>query len=404
MKSPKITPLNAAAQLKSLEAALMVYKKKNRDQKAKLDGNTPERNAIGSYKKATEELIEKCKAMIAEYTIDPALQAPPAKKPRREEEPRHRKIIEIEPIEAVAESINSRVLTRFSNGWVTHGTAVEATGPTSTADTFPSLCDAAQDIIDQVEDVASKSNFSHSQLKWKVDCNGGPLNVSHLLALRDWLVTCDLMVANIQRKPTPVEKKVPAKTKAIKILVDGKLVTMDATMCIDARRDASMYPGCVENGMEPVKEVLTNRNGREKCISCGSAPRGQAMAARPDPEERPFLKDCKCPLSGAALELWMLKMTGDSEDIPQRGDDQLANHRLSLNPEILKVIGGAIKAASGHDIDTLLTPEIDRLQHTIHWALGRLYSMSSEDGSKYAESFQLLSKKLKETMDAVLDE
>ncbi|KAJ7121156.1 hypothetical protein C8R44DRAFT_920916 [Mycena epipterygia] len=279
--------------------------------------HSPERYAIGSYKKATKELIEKCKAMIAEF--------------------------EIEPIEAVAESINSRVLTRFSNGLVTHGTAVEATGPTSTADTFPSLRDAAQDIIDQVEDVASKSNLSHSQLKWKVDCNGGPLKVSHLLALRDWLLTCDLMVANIQRKPAPIEKKVLAKAKAIKILVDGKLVTMDATMCIDARRDASMYPGCIENGMEPVKEVLTNR----------------AMAARPDPEEHQFLKDCKCPLSGAALELWMLKMTGNFEDIPQRSDDQLANHRLSLNPKILKVIGSAIKAASGHDIDTLLTPEID---------------------------------------------
>lgn len=41
MKSPKITALNAAAQLKSLEAALLAYKKKNRDQKAKMDGSTP---------------------------------------------------------------------------------------------------------------------------------------------------------------------------------------------------------------------------------------------------------------------------------------------------------------------------------------------------------------------------
>lgn len=115
--------------------------------------------------------------------------------------------VEVEPVEAVAEAINGRVLTRFSNGWVTHGTAVEAKDATDTADTFPSLRDAAQDIIDQVEDVASKSNFSYSQLKWKVDCNGGPLKISHLLALRDWLVSCHLMVANIQRKPAPLEKK-----------------------------------------------------------------------------------------------------------------------------------------------------------------------------------------------------
>ncbi|KAJ7121700.1 hypothetical protein C8R44DRAFT_736475 [Mycena epipterygia] len=180
MKSPKITSHNAAAQLKSLEAALLAYKRKNQAQRAKLDGNTPgevlmqprlcakydrrcspERHA-GSYKKATEVLIEKCKVMIAESdTIDPALQAPPAKKTRREEEPHHRKIVEVEPVEAVAEAINGRVLTRFSNGWVTHGTAVEAKEATDTADMFPSLRDAAQDIIDQVEDVASKSNFSY---------------------------------------------------------------------------------------------------------------------------------------------------------------------------------------------------------------------------------------------------
>lgn len=180
---------------------------------------------------------------------------------------------------------------------------------------------------------------------------------------------------------------------------------------VEAALEHDGFRGCVENGMETVKEVLTNwvclpslfnskfnycipiitiiQNGREKCISCGvSAPRDQALAARPDPEEHPFLKDCKCPLSGAALELWMVKMTVDLEDIPQRGaDDKLANHRLALNLDILKVIGGAIKVASGHDIDTLLTPEVERLEHTIPWALGHLYSMSSKDGSAYAESF-----------------
>ncbi|KAJ7146654.1 hypothetical protein C8R44DRAFT_864393 [Mycena epipterygia] len=333
MKSPKITSHNAAAQLKSLEAALLAYKRKNQAQRAKLDGNTPgevlmqprlcakydrrcspERHA-GSYKKATEVLIEKCKVMIAEF--------------------------EVEPVEAVAEAINGRVLTRFSNGWVTHGTAVEAKEATDTADMFPSLRDAAQDIIDQVEDVASKSNFSYSQLKWKVDCDGGPLKISHLLALRDWLVGCDLMVANIQRKPAPLEKKVPVKPKAIKILVDGKLVTMNSKMFTMARNYASMYPGCVENGMEAVKAVLTNRNGREKCISC----------------------------------------------VPQRGgdgDDKLANHRLALNPDILKVIGGAIKVASGHDIDTLLTPEVELVGAYNSLGVGAL--------------------KLKETMDLVSQE
>ncbi|KAJ7899605.1 hypothetical protein B0H14DRAFT_3779620 [Mycena olivaceomarginata] len=56
------------------------------------------------------------------------------------------------------------------------------------------------------------------------------------------------------------------------------------------------------------------------------------------------------------------------------------------------------EVASGHDVESLLQPEMDRLEFTIHWALGRLHSMAFDDKSKYTESFSLLSKKLKETM------
>ncbi|KAJ7814041.1 hypothetical protein B0H13DRAFT_1925035 [Mycena leptocephala] len=84
--------------------------------------------------------------------------------------------------------------------------------------------------------------------------------------------------------------------------------------------------------------------------------------------------------------------------------NEVANRRLALNPDILKVIGGAIEVVSGLDVGSLLQPEMDRLEQTIHWALERLYSMAKEEDSDFARSFRLLDKKLAETMKAYLNE
>jgi hypothetical protein len=94
----------------------------------------------------------------------------------------------------------------------------------------------------------------------------------------------------------------------------------------------------------------------------------------------------------------MIKVTAGMAGVPQSGAEDVTARRLAFNPDTLKVIAGAIEVASGHDVESLLQPEMDRLEFTIHWALGRLQSMASDDKSKYTESFSLLSKKLKETM------
>ena len=106
--------------------------------------------------------------------------------------------------------------------------------------------------------------------------------------------------------------------------------------------------------------------------------------------DQPFLVDCKCPLRGAALELWMIKMTAGMSGIPQRGTQETANRRLAFNPDLLKVVAGAIEVASGLDVDGLLRPEVDRLQKTVLWALRRLHSLASEDEAAAAVSFPLL--------------
>jgi hypothetical protein len=99
----------------------------------------------------------------------------------------------------------------------------------------------------------------------------------------------------------------------------------------------------------------------------------------------------------------MIKMTADKEGIPQCSDD-VANRRLALNPDILQVIAGAMEAVSGHDVDTLLQPEMERLVYTALWALQRLHSIARSFNSDYAPSFVQLSQKLKKTMKAFIEE
>ncbi|KAJ7462433.1 hypothetical protein FB451DRAFT_1180723 [Mycena latifolia] len=293
--------------------------------------------------------------------IDTALnELPPAKRVRWAEGQRYRKI-------TVAELINGRMLSAFVNGWLAHCTAIESADQSSTADTFPALCDAAADIIDAVLNVADTSGFSHEQFQWKMTAADGRLEVCHLVALHDWLVSTNLMVGDIQKKPAPSAKK-------------GIFSPM--AQC-----------------------VRLSWGGREKCITCDTGPRGKALDNRPmSPRaDHPYLAGCKCPLRGAALELRIIKQTAWMKGIPQRGgDDDIKAGRLALNPDILKVIAGAIQVVSGHGIKTLLQPEEDRLEHPILWALDRLKAINED--SRFSRSFDLLAKKLRETLQLSVEE
>ncbi|KAJ7842030.1 hypothetical protein B0H14DRAFT_2586585 [Mycena olivaceomarginata] len=179
------------------------------------------------------------------------------------------------------------------------------------------------------------------------------------------------MVGNIQKKPAPAPQKSPKDHSDVTITHNGKRVKMTKKMLGDALMDPSMYPGFVEGGMDIIKEVLRNRNGRFKCITCdrGGA-RGKAINDRPIPPkaDHPYLEGCKFPLRGAALELWMIKVTAGMAGVPQSGEEDVTARRLAFNPDTLKVIAGAIEVASGHDV-------------------GRLHSMAFDDKSKYTESF-----------------
>ncbi|KAJ7075550.1 hypothetical protein B0H15DRAFT_806125 [Mycena belliarum] len=315
---------------------------------------------------------------VSDPPIDPSLEDGPPRKKSRGTGQTHRKIrnaneflppadsyhfpVVVDPMNTVKESITAPMLVKFTTAWLTHGSAVEAADGTTSADTFPSLRDSAIDIIDHVLDIADQSKFSLVQLKWTMEYESGELNLEHITALRDWLVNAELMIGDLQRKPV---KKVKDKDVTVRIMHEGKRVTMTPAMLLDARMDPSKYPGCVEGGMAPVLAVLKNR----------------------------------CPVRGAALELWMIKMTAGLDGVPQRGEGKKS--QLAFNPDLLKLVAAAIQAASGHDIGTLLQPQSARLRHTILWALEQLYEIWDEEGSQYADSFTLLAKKVNETFDAI---
>ncbi|KAJ6532614.1 hypothetical protein B0H19DRAFT_1081649 [Mycena capillaripes] len=438
MENSAITTVNAVEELEKAEKLLKDYKRKNANQKSKAGGSAtmgliqptlsgspndpvpppgqvndnlnapvapagtidqPRGNASGADNQGSTQMQGP--------PIDPSLmdsQGPSAKRPRTNQGPIHRKIgtlyylqlgvgfepftVEVDPMVCVTESINARMMSSFLIHWLKNGAAVESADPSSTADTFPELHDAASEIIDHISYVIEKNGLNEEELNWKLDADG-PLNTSHLVALQIWLVSCDLMVGNLQMKPSPAIKKVRRDDAPVEIINDGELIKMTPGMLIEARLDPVAYPGCVEAGLETVKAVFKNRAGRYKCITCdSSAPRGRGLEGRaiPPKADHPYLADCRCPLRGAALELWMIKMTGNNDNIPQRA------HR------------GAIEAASGHEVDTLLQPEIERLEHTVHWALKRLHSIASEQESEFTTSFPLLATKLTETMVAFENE
>ncbi|KAJ7728386.1 hypothetical protein B0H16DRAFT_1470557 [Mycena metata] len=338
--------------------------------------------------------------------IDPALkdsELPPAKKSRANDgQSMHRKIIEENPIDVVADAISPRMISTFTTHWRTYEIQLHKADPSMSAEGFEDLYEAATDIIDRVEHIVEKTGLSYAALKWNLKraTDGGPVQVSDVITLRQWLIASGAMVGDIPPAsvPAPAAKKVSTEP-TIKIWVDGKKRTMTSAMMTEARKDPKAYPGCVEAGMKTVAAVLKNRSGREKCVSCDSM-RGKALESRPapHPDDGEFLAQCKCPLRGAALELWMIKMTAEMDGIPQRGDDDMKNSRLAFNPDTLKLIAGAIQAVSGHEVETLLKPEVDRLELTVHWALKELTLYAARDDSQYAASFRYLLTQFKQTM------
>ncbi|KAJ7890726.1 hypothetical protein B0H13DRAFT_2531021 [Mycena leptocephala] len=200
-------------------------------------------------------------------SIDPSLiAAPPPKKPRNSSGPRHRKIVAEDPMGTIKDHITATMLANFVNKWLENATEVEATEGTRTADRFIDLRDSAVDIMEHVAEVAEQYGFSDEQLQWEIQYDGGAVNISHLTSLYDWLVATGVMIGNIQMKPAV--KKAGQSAHTVKIIDDGKTVTMTPARLTQARTNPSAFPGCVEVGLETIVEVLKNRNGNSKCFSC----------------------------------------------------------------------------------------------------------------------------------------
>ncbi|KAJ7729910.1 hypothetical protein B0H16DRAFT_1469785 [Mycena metata] len=258
----------------------------------------------------------------------------------------------------VADSIPGRIISAFTTAWHEDEIQVQKADPSLGAESFGNLYQAAIEIMDRVEYTAEKAGPSYEDLKWNITyTDGGAVQVSDLIALRQWLIASGAMVDDIQPASVPAlaVKKVSSEP-TIKIWVD-----MDNDFGDDDR--------------SPEGPQSVSWSGCERCVSCDSV-RGKALESRPapHPDDGEFLAQCKCPLQGAALELWMIKMTAEME--------------------------GAIQAVYGHQVETLLQPEVDRLEFAVHWALEELTLYAARDDSQYAASFPLLLTQFKQTMVA----
>jgi hypothetical protein len=95
----------------------------------------------------------------------------------------------------------------------------------------------------------------------------------------------------------------------------------------------------------------------------------------------------------------MIKVTTEMEGILQCGADDIKNRRLALNPDTLKLIASAIQVASGHEVDTLLRPEYEHLELTVHWALNQLtMHADAEDADDIVASLRQHMTMFKQTM------
>ena len=192
---------------------------------------------------------------------------------------------------------------------------------------------------------------------------------------------------------------------------------MTESMRKEARDDPTKWLGCIEVGMPIMHALFKNhvsisshagnstlmclQTGKEKCLSCKDATRGQGSArfTRPDKSavdpDTDCLSDCGCPISMAALELWLTKVNSHHEDAPRRHDEHgKIRSDMALNPTNLKLFELAIQEVSGHTAESLLQKQEGRLMHTVDWAVSQLAELSPKHR-------RLAQRKLKEMLDVL---
>jgi hypothetical protein len=106
-------------------------------------------------------------------------------------------------MDLVTPAITSRMTTKFTKMWDHHARAIRAAEPSSNAEELEGLFEAATDIMDAVGLVAAQANLSSEQLKWGVEHTaGGLVQISDVIALRDWLIASDFMPAPLATAAT----------------------------------------------------------------------------------------------------------------------------------------------------------------------------------------------------------
>jgi hypothetical protein len=130
------------------------------------------------------------------------------------------------------------------------------------------------------------------------------------------------------------------------------------------------------------------------------------MSEKPAPPRAdwPYLAECKCPLNGAALEFWLLAVTGDDTSIPKRGRDDVQHAKLAFTPELLKLVAGGIHAASGLTVPYLLKPPTARAFKTAGWALAQLEFLAGTEEDSLGPQFRSLIDQLNKAYFAAVEQ
>jgi hypothetical protein len=84
-----------------------------------------------------------------------------------------------------------------------------------------------------------------------------------------------------------------------------------------------------------------------------------------------YLGNCGCPVNTALIELFLVKATAGLGP-PEPDANNIKTSEFYFNPVNLTMVRSAIKLLSGHNSDTLFTPEFNHLQKTAVWALMKL--------------------------------
>ncbi|KAF7426664.1 hypothetical protein PC9H_009033 [Pleurotus ostreatus] len=164
------------------------------------------------------------------------------------------------------------------------------------------------------------------------------------------------------------------KTYEIYDYIKQKCIPLSKTMAIQARNKPEDYPGVVEQGLE-----LAEFNNEGRCISCSNrdiskevkALKVSAATLATSRDHIPRLS-CGCLLDLASLELWMVKITAELEEIPQRGASNTKSASFNFSEENLKMIAGVIQSLTGLGLPDLLAPKEQRLARTAAYSLREL--------------------------------